>query len=63
MVVHIMELDVGKLLHFIGPANSYTLIHYPFTVALPGLADWCALSFADNIKSRVRQWGPQRALD
>ena len=51
MVVHIMELDVGKLLHFIGPANSYTLIHYPFTVALPGLADWSTLSFADHVKS------------
>ena len=25
--------------HFIGPANSHTL-HYPCTVALPGLADW-----------------------
>ena len=55
-----MRLDVGKL---IGPANSYTLIHYPFTVALLGLADWSALSFADHVKSRVRQWGPQRALD
>ena len=28
------------LFHFTGPA---TLIHYPFTMALPGLADWSAL--------------------
>ena len=27
------------LFYFIGPANP-TLMHYPFTVALPGLADW-----------------------
>ena len=30
------------LFHFIGPANTYTYIHYPLTMALPGLADWSA---------------------
>ena len=29
------------LFHFIGPVNA-TLIHYPFTVPLPGLANWSA---------------------
>ena len=29
------------LFHLIGPVIA-TLIHYPFTVALPGLTDWSA---------------------
>ena len=44
-----------------------TLIHYPCTVALPGLADWSAFlyraGFANYVKSQLRQWGPWRALD
>ena len=34
---------------------------------MSGLADWSALlelhGFADHMKSRLRQWGPWRALD
>ena len=42
-----------------------TLIQYPCTVALTGLANWSAfleLVFADHVKSQLRQWDPQRAL-
>ena len=41
-----------------------TLIHYPCTVALTGLADWSAFSragFANHVRSRLGQWGPWRA--
>ena len=43
-----------------------TLIHYPCTVALPGLADWSAFLervFANHVKLLLRQWGPWRVLD
>ena len=44
-----------------------TLKHYPCTVALTGLAEWFAFlyraSFADHVKSQLRQWDPMRALD
>ena len=43
-----------------------TLIHYPCTVAIPGLAVWSAFLewiLLDHVKSRLRQWDPWRALD
>ena len=41
-----------------------TFIHYSFIVALPGLADWSVFkaSFADHVKSQLRQWDPWREL-
>ena len=43
-----------------------TLIHYPFTVPLPGLSDWSAFlyraSFADLVISWLRQLHPWREL-
>ena len=42
-----------------------TLIYYPFTVPLSGLADWSAFlgrNFANHVKSQLRQSGPWRAL-
>ena len=42
-------------------------IHYPCTVAIPGLAAWSVcisrVDFAEHVKSRLRQWDPWRALD
>ena len=45
---------------------DYTLLsQYLCTVAIPGLADWCAFSrvdFADHVKSHLTM-GPRKALD
>ena len=38
----IVTLGLFYYNYFIGPAIIATLIHYPFTVPLPGLADWFA---------------------
>ena len=43
--------------------HMYSYTSYPCTVALPGLADWSALSFADHVKSQLRPWDPWRVLD
>ena len=48
------------LFHFIGLTIFLiaTLIYYPFTLPLPGLADWSAFpekSFANHVNSRLRQ--------
>ena len=42
-----------------------TLIHYPCTVAIPGLAAWSAFlaDFANHVKPRLKQWDPWRPLD
>ena len=42
-----------------------TLIHYPYTVALPALANWSAFlewGFSAYIKSQLRQWGSWKPL-
>ena len=43
-----------------------TLIHYPCTVAIPGLAACFAFLeriLPDHVKPRLRQWDPWRELD
>ena len=52
-------------LHFIGPANSHTHT-LPMHCCIDGLSWLVCFSgagFADHVKSRLRQWGPWRALD
>ena len=43
-----------------------TLVHYAYTMPLPGLVDWSAFlepaSFADPVNSQLRQRDPWRAL-
>ena len=43
-----------------------TLVHYTYTVPLPGLVDWSAFLEpvlpADPVNSQLRQWDPWRAL-
>ena len=53
------------LLHFIAPANSHThtlLVHCCIN-RLNWLVCFSRAGFANHVKSRLRQWGPWRALD
>ena len=52
------------LLHFIAPANStHTLSVHCYIKRLSWLVCFSRAGFADHVKSRLRQWGPWRALD
>ena len=58
------NVTLGQL-HFIGPANSHTHT-LPMHCCIDGLSWLVCFSgagFADHVKSRLRQWGPWRALD
>ena len=44
------------LFHFIGPVNGYTLIHYTYTVQLPGLVDRSAVLKRVLLNLYIHDW-------
>ena len=58
------EQNVTRYLFHSLPQLIVTLVHYPCTVALPGLTNWCPrVSFANHVKSLLRQWAFRKVQD
>ena len=58
------NVTLGQL-HFLGPAisHTHTLSMHCCNTKLSCLVCFSRVDFADNVKPRLRQWDPWRALD